>query len=180
MAKKPTSKYADVITRLAPAPPREPGDEDPDALAPSAIALERARLIAAQPSLDDLATAYTAARAERDRLAAEVSAVHVRLAALEALLAESQDGGEVGWGRYGAPPHGYRFPDGRTIYVTREPDCRVEDREAFRQWCVAHGYERDLRLWPSTMAKITKERLLAQQGEPDGVKAYYRSVVKLR
>lgn len=58
-----------------------------------------------------------------------------------------------------------------TVYYQPEVYCEVEDRDKFREWCIANGLADKLQLWPSTMTSITRERLLAGDTEPDGVKA---------
>lgn len=47
----------------------------------------------------------------------------------------------------------------------------LSNKDRFREWCIENGLGHKLQLWPTTMASITKERLLAGDTEPDGVKA---------
>jgi hypothetical protein len=107
-----------------------------------------------------------------DGLKALESLVNLRIAAYEQLLAESQDEGADGWGTYGVKPNALRLASGDTIRVQREPYGKVMDKEKFRQWCVANGYERQLQLWPSTMNALVKERLLAGEEPPEGCEAF--------
>lgn len=59
--------------------------------------------------------------------------------------------------------------DGRTVSVYPEPYPKIEDREAFRLWCLKNGYEREMVLNFQTAAALVKERLLAGEPEPDGI-----------
>ena len=58
-----------------------------------------------------------------------------------------------------------------TVYYQAEPYAVVEDKEAFRLWCIANGLASKLQLWPTTTQSIVKERLLAADTLPDGVSA---------
>lgn len=58
-----------------------------------------------------------------------------------------------------------------TVYYQSEPYATVEDKEAFRRWCVNNELGEQLQLWPTTTQKIVKERLLAGDTLPDGVTA---------
>lgn len=100
-----------------------------------------------------------------------------RVTAYEQLLEASYDSDDEGWGQYGASPNTLKLASGESVQVRVEPTGKVEDKEKFRLWCVANGLENSLQLWPSTMNSITKERLLAGQSAPDGVKAYVRSKI---
>lgn len=58
-----------------------------------------------------------------------------------------------------------------TVYYQSEPYGTVEDKDLFREWCIAAGLGDQLQLWPTTMQKIVKERLLAGDTLPEGVTA---------
>lgn len=116
----------------------------------------------------DLATGYANARRDKDRINEQLSIINLRIAAYEQLLAASQEAEEEGWGAYGAKPNAIRLSNGDVVRIQREPQGKVIDKEAFRQWCIANGYERQLQLWPSTMNALVKERLLAGDPTPEG------------
>jgi hypothetical protein len=65
------------------------------------------------------------------------------------------------------------IPEG-TVRHAVEPYAQVEDREAYRLWCIANGYERSLALAWQTTNSVTKERLTAGLPVPDGVKAFQK------
>jgi len=65
--------------------------------------------------------------------------------------------------------------DGFNVRVQYEPYAQVEDREAFRQWCVANGYERSMTLPWQTTNSLVKARLIEGENEPPGVKAYSKT-----
>ena len=68
-------------------------------------------------------------------------------------------------------------PEG-TVKHEVEPYAQVEDKEKFRLWCIANGYERSLALpWPKTNS-TTKELLHAGLPVPDGVKAFQKHKLK--
>ena len=124
-----------------------------------------------------LAKGYRVLRAEKTQVEAQLSGVNTQLKAFEQLLADSQSEGHEGWGAYGVKDNALRLADGDTIRIDREPYGKVEDKEKFRLWCIANGYETKLQLWPTTMNTIVKERLVAGEPEPDGTAVY--SYVKI-
>jgi hypothetical protein len=162
-------KYDSVLPALKPRPVEDAGWQ-------AQVDAEKLQIEYREATM--LAHLYAVARAEQDVKKAELSLVNVRVAALEQLLAESQDAGAEGWGQYGVAENALRLPDGSTVRVQAEPYGKVVDREAFRQWCVDNGYGGQLQLWPSTMNAIVKERLLHGDPEPAGVEAYsYKKIV---
>ena len=59
-----------------------------------------------------------------------------------------------------------------------EPYAQVADKEKFRQWCIENGYEHEMHLmWQKTNA-ILKERLVAGNQEPPGIKPHVRHKVR--
>ncbi len=70
-----------------------------------------------------------------------------------------------------------KLDDGSTVRVQTTPYAGVVDKEVYRLWCIQNGLERELMLWPSKTAALTKERLLEGLPEPDGVKAYLKSSI---
>jgi hypothetical protein len=162
------SKYDAVLPNLRPAPPADPSWQD---------RVERFKATIVERDSASLAAEYVNLRAAKDDLDAEASVLNLRLEAYTQLLVASQDADADGWGRYGVAGNALRLASGDTIRVQREPYGQVRDKEAFRLWCVANGYERQLQLWPSTMNAIVKERLVAGDPEPDGVEAYARAKV---
>lgn len=64
---------------------------------------------------------------------------------------------------------------GGTIRVQYEPQAKVVDRDAFRQWCIDEGLERQLMLPWMTTNMLTKQRLLGGEAEPPGVTAEARA-----
>ena len=105
-------------------------------------------------------------------------ACNLRLEAATQLLAKRQDEGIGPWGAYGVKDNALRLEDGSTIRVSSEPYGQVKDKEAFRLWCIANGYERQLQLWPTSMNAIVKERCANGDPYPDGTEAFRKDVVK--
>lgn len=118
---------------------------------------------------ESLAKHYMADRLEYDRVKELLSDLNRRVEAWEQLLVESADADEPGWGLYGASENTVKLVSGASVAIQWEPQGKVRDKEAFRLWCVAHGLEKALQLWPSTMNAMAKERLLAGEPNMDGV-----------
>ncbi len=196
MATKKPSKYAGVVGNLSALPPEDPAaqariDEIKQEIRAEAThtpeTLARAYMLARMGEGPDFGPAEAktvlapiVARLGRDGLKDLLSEVNKRVTAYEQLIVDSHDSDEAGWGTHGAAPNAIRLPSGSTVSVQLEPTGKVEDKEAFRLWCVANGYEKSLQLWPSTMNAMVKKMLLDGEKEPDGVKAYILPKVVLR
>jgi hypothetical protein len=129
---------------------------------------------------ESLGKAYAMSRALKDDIEGELSLLNLELAALEQLITTSHEAGDPGWGAYGASPDTVRLPTGASISVGVEPLTAVEDKEAFRVWCIDNGYEHQLQLWPSTANAMVKDRLLEGLSTPDGVRVYMRNKILFR
>lgn len=124
------------------------------------------------PTASELTALYHQARQRRDDINVLLSRTTIEIAALEKLLIESYEADEEGWGLYGAKDNMLRMPDGSGVRVQGEVYAAVEDKEAYRQWCIANGYERQMQLWPSKTTEIVRERAKEGEPPPDGCKAY--------
>lgn len=102
---------------------------------------------------------------------------NIRLEALTQLLAESENRGDAGWGDYGAQDNALRTLNGDQIRVQPEPYMQVKNKEDFRLWCIANGYEKQLQLWPSTANAVGKELLVAGMEPPDGCEMFKRNKI---
>lgn len=67
-----------------------------------------------------------------------------------------------------------RLNSGRSVSIEYELTAKVEDREAFRLWCIENGLERELRLWPSTTDSLVKNMIVEGKKEPPGTKVFSR------
>lgn len=174
MARK--RKYAGVVQTLDPLPVADQTYQDKIEAIKVAIVSNETH------TPESLAKNYIFWRTKKDQLKAELAAVQEQVTAFEQLLSHSYDCGDEGWGMYGAHENTVKLPNGSSVAVQLEPAAVVEDREAFRQWCIRNGYERELRMWPSTTLAITNERLLADPPlpAPDGVKSYVMSKIVYR
>ncbi len=168
MAKKQPGVYDHVLPGLPVAPPEDVKyQEKVDAL----------KIDIGRPDAMTLANLYTEARAEKDALEAEEYKVNMRIEAITQLLADSEERGDAGWGDYGANDNALKLIDGGNIRVQPEPYAQVSNKEDFRLWCIANGYERKLQLWPSTTNAVCKERLKNGEPMPDGCEMYKRNKV---
>lgn len=165
--------YDAVIGQLKPLPVQDEGKQQK-------VDAQKAEIRGAYALLtpSDLGLLYIEARKAKQTIATQLSTADTRVAAIEQLLADSLRNGETGWGTHGASPTTVRLESGDSISIQREPSAKVEDKEAFRKWCIANGYEGQLTLPSPTVSSIVKERLLSGEAEPDGVSAYvYNKVV---
>lgn len=128
----------------------------------------------------DLARAYELARKADDKLAELVSAMNLHLLALEQMMQDSKERGDVGWGDFGAQRYEVRLQSGATVSARAEPRAVVKDRDAFRKWCMANGYEESMQLPWMTTNSVAKELLLEEQPLPDGVEVYQVPKVAFR
>jgi hypothetical protein len=109
---------------------------------------------------------YRDLRIIKEQLEAHVSNIDLLIAAYSQLMAEQYEVEGVSSMRLD--------DDGSTVRVQYEPHASVNDRDAFRDWCIEEGLIRQLALpWPTTN-KIVKDRLLAGEQEPPGVEAKSR------
>jgi hypothetical protein len=118
----------------------------------------------------ELAKIYRGLRAEEEILDQQVKALNVRIEACVQHM-------ESVWEAEGL--RSLKFDTGGGVGMKPQPFARVTDKEAFRDWCVKHGFGAQLSLpWQSTNS-ITKERLLAGEGEPPGVTAFIKTTFVL-
>ena len=170
MAKSRPGKYDHVLPGLPKLPPSDLSYQEKVQAIKDGVATHDAVL---------LANNYLTLRRRKDELNAIISEVNTRIEAFEQLLAESQEIQSAGWGDYGVKDNALRLPTGETIRVQPEPYGQVKDKEAFRLWCLANGYERQMHLWPTTRNAIVKERLLKGEPEPDGCETFSKNKIVL-
>ena len=116
-----------------------------------------------------LASEYISIREEKDAAEEVLSEINLRLEAVSQLMSEQFD-------VEGASS--MRLNGKGLVSIYYEPAPKVEDKEAFRLWCLANGLERSMQLWPTTTASLLKERLSNGEPEMDGVTAYARRVIR--
>jgi hypothetical protein len=104
-----------------------------------------------KPTTADLAREYRRLRSHEELVSAAVS----RLALLKEAMTQMID---LAYEAAGITS--LKLDDGRSVSSQPEPIGSVEDREAFRQWCLENGLEQSLALPWQTMTAIVKEKLL--------------------
>lgn len=165
---KTKNKYASVLPGLSPLPPEDESFQQRiDAL--------KAELISMTPL--GLVEHYIEVRRNLAAIALVEKNMNLRLEALTQMLVFSQDAGDEMWGQYGVGDNAVRLSSGDTVRVKAEPYSHVVDKDAFRLWCIDNGYGRQLQLHSSTTNAITKERLVAGQNPPEGVKAFRKDTL---
>lgn len=176
--KQEPGKYEAILAMRNPdGSPRIPKlPPNPDDLAKQEkVDLVKANITDRNPRL--LANAYITYREKKDKLLAELAANEVYLDAYEQMLEESKDAHAEGWGQYGVKENTLRLASGATIRVHSEPYGLVKDRDAFRRWCIANDYERQLTLHASRVNSIVKEHLVAGKPEPDGCTTFAKTTI---
>lgn len=162
------SKYASVMPRLKPLPASDQTYQDK---------VDEAKASFYDLSATGLAKDYASWREQKERIEDELREINLFLEAATQLLVASQEEGADGWGQYGASDNALRLASGDKIEIRREPYGQVKDKEAFRQWCVDNGYERQMQLWPTTMNAIVKERLVNGDDLPDGTEVFAKDKI---
>lgn len=162
------SKYDKILPGLKPLPVADLNYQDK---------VQRVKEEIGSQDAATLASLYVDLCVEDAKVKEQQYAVNLRFTALEQLLADSQESGEGGWGQYGASHDMLRLVDGGSVQVRLEPYAQVRDKEEFRLWCIANGYERQLQLWPATTNAVAKERLLAGEPLPDGCDVFAKTKV---
>lgn len=118
-----------------------------------------------------LAWRYAELRAEIDDKEAGVSELRMELEAISQLLQDQYEAEGTTL---------LRLDSGASVAVQPEPYAQVVDKDAFRRWAIANGYEESLALPWQTTNSITKERLLAGEACPAGVTAFVKNKLVLR
>lgn len=152
------SKYSEVVKKLAPL--EIPRNERVEAI--------REKYIGFDPI--DLAKAYAAARKVKELCDTEAKSANETIDAIVSVLVPAFEGADITT---------IKLDTGQSVSVGPLPRATVEDRDVFREWCKKNGYERELNLAWQTTDTITKELLLQGLPEPDGVKAYVVSRLRL-
>lgn len=152
------SKYSEVVKKLAPL--EVPRSERVEAIREKYVGLDST----------DLAKAYVAARKVKDLRDAEAKSANETIDAIVSLLVPTFEEANITT---------IKLDTGQSVGVGLLPRATVEDRDVFREWCKKNGYERELNLAWQTTDTITKELLLQGLPEPDGVKAYVISRLRL-
>lgn len=117
-----------------------------------------------------LATQYAAIRCEKDDAEEKLKEINLRLEATSQLMSEQFEVEGVS---------SLKLDNGRGVSIYYEPYAYLENKDAFRQWCIDNQLIGSMSLPWQTMNAITKERLLAGDPEPPGVKVYAKTKIRL-
>lgn len=159
------SKYAKVIDSLPRLAGEEPAYQDKVNAVKLAVLAEMPRHASA------FAKRYAEIRREKNALEDQVSELNLQLTAVEQLMVDQY---EV------EGTTSLKLDTGESVAVQIEPYASVQDKDKFRQWCIAEGLENLMSIPWSTTNSLVKQRLLDGQPEPPGVTAYARSKIVLR
>lgn len=119
----------------------------------------------------NLSMKYRETRDEKDALEKQVKALNVKIEALEQMLETAYEAQEL---------HSLSFAGGINLAMHPEPIPKVEDKEAFRRWCLAEGFEKQMVLHSSTVKGLVADRLLEGLPLPTGVRAFFINSFTLR
>ena len=120
----------------------------------------------------DLARQYALFRKKKAALDTELKLVQENVDAVASLLVPAYESAGVSSMKI--------LETGQTVSVQKEPSAVLENKDAFRLWCIANGYERELRLMPQTMNALVKEKILAGEAPPEGTSVYVRDKLVLK
>jgi hypothetical protein len=112
-------------------------------------------------SAEGLAGEYARLRGERDVLDEQLRALNVRVNAAEQMLWDALEASGL---------EAVRLKSGKNISMTRDVTVAVEDREAFNTWIREQHLESLFTVHAGKVLSMTKERLLAGEVLPAGVK----------
>jgi len=154
-------KYSSIASRFAPKPETSAFQERVD----------QAKNAIKASSQVDLAHQLLAVRAEKNDAKEILAEINVRLVAIEQVLADAFE--HVG-------VTGIKLDSGESISTQVKPWARVEDKRAFRAWCVEHGYEEALALPWQTTNSLVSDRLVEGLPEPDGIETFKQITVVVR
>ena len=154
-------KYSAITSRFAPKPESSAFQDRVD----------QAKNAIKATSQVDLANQLLAVRAEKDAAKETLSEINVRLIAIEQYLVDAFE--QVG-------VTGIKLDSGESISTQIKPWARVQDKRAFRQWCVDNGYEDALALPWQTTNSLVSDRLVEGLPEPDGIETFKQTTVVVR
>jgi|TARA_R110000824_G_scaffold1386_3_gene7035 hypothetical protein len=127
-------------------------------------------LIGAQLSPSDIATRVVDLRKKKAEIEGNLSEVNLTLEAHHQLLINIYDEAGV---------ENLKLASGHAIRTQVEPNAVVKDKEVYRRWCLANGYDELMALPWQTTNSLTKDRLQDGEPEPDGVEIFARTKVVL-
>lgn len=154
-------KYDDVVDRLPTLPIQS---EEPSYQAKvDAKMREIYAEVGEALSSGSIAELYKEARRQKEAVEKELYDANLELQAVTQMLIDRYEIDGIS---------SLKLDSGERIGLQYEPHAVVEDKAAVWKWCKENGYEREMQLMWGTLNAITKERLLAGQSEPDGVRAY--------
>jgi hypothetical protein len=122
------------------------------------------------PTSGMLTQAYAALRRQEEELEEKLKEVNLSKTAYEQLLDEQFEAEGI---------TSTKLTDGTSVRTQPEPYAVVKDRDAFRRWCIANGYENSLQLPWQTANAILKERLEGGEEMPTGLDAFIKTKVVL-
>lgn len=123
-------------------------------------------------SAGELAYEYRRLRAQKEEIERVVSDVTLEMEAYSQLMVEQFEVEGVFTVKLST--------DGSSISVQYEPHAVIEDKEAFRVWCLANGFEKEMVLPWMSANSFVKELLLAGETDPPGVTTHSRPKIVLR
>jgi hypothetical protein len=128
-------------------------------------------LTESKSEVGDIAELYKYQRMNRDLLKEEMSALQVDIDAIEQILMERYEDAGI---------TSVNLVSGGRVSVQIKPYPKIVDREAYRQWCLNNGYEREMHLHSSTTTSILADRLLKGEPSMPGIEPYIDESITFR
>ena len=169
MANKP-GKYA-AFKKLYPKVPMEATQFERVREVLDASAFESGSLRVRDLDNSKLKDLYVQARKAKDELEVKLSVVQTQIDALTLLFTQRMEEEDV---------TSLTFTDGVVLGVSVEPYPTVNDPTLFYKWIKETGQEELLTLHPSTLAALTKQRLLEGESIPPGVEVWMKDKLRPR
>ncbi len=128
-------------------------------------------LFAMHATPGSLAAEYVSLRESKKDLESYLSDVDAKIEAVTQLLADAYETAGL---------TSVKLDSGESVSTQHEPYAQVADREVFRLWCLANGFETQMCLPWQTAYALAKEALLAGRPEPDGLTTFVKTKIILR
>lgn len=155
-------KYTGIVEKLPKLPGEDPGYQEK-------VNEEKARIIASlkDPTATTFALIYRDLRKKKDKLEVELEKpLNLKIAAIEQLMEDAYEHEGV---------EALRLEGGGSVSKQLEPSAQVTDSVAYRVWCIENGYAPLMQLHPSRTQSLLKERLVAGEDIPPGIKMFSRT-----
>lgn len=121
--------------------------------------------------MERLAEMILIARESRDRVKDDLKKENLTLTAITQLLVDKYEDAKI---------TSLKLSVGKTVANEPEIVAKVKDKEAFRKWAIANGFENEMQIIHQTRTRIAREMFLAGEADPDGIELGLRDKIVVR